>query len=176
MQLSSLFPVKRVTTAYIFGLYVYCYCFVLLSLISMPASLILYLIVPSLPDLFVLANQIAEKEMVFSRSLVHTFASVHVNIQVILYYLVSRFLALIHVSIPFVFRSITYVHHIKMNDTSKSLHSVLTSLVYFYSVYMYFELYNVIYLPWFNIILLRSGNIHPNPGPVTNQFNFVTVI
>ena len=37
---------------------------------------------------------------------------------------------------------------------------------------MYFELYNVIYLPWFNIILLRSGNIHPNPGPVANQFNF----
>ena len=96
----------------IFGLYVYCYCFILLSLISMPASLILYLIVQSLPDLYVLANQIARKKMVSSRSLVHTFASVHVNIQVILYYLVSRFLALIHVSIPFVF------HHIKMNDTS----------------------------------------------------------
>ena len=37
---------------------------------------------------------------------------------------------------------------------------------------MYFELYNVIYLHWFNIILLRSGNIHPNHGPVANQFNF----
>ena len=110
--------------------------------------------------------------MVFSRSLVHIFASIHINIQVILYYLVSRFLALIHVSILFVFRSITYVHHIKMNDTCKWLHSVLTSLVYFYSVYMYFELYNVIYLPWFNIILLCSGNIHPNPDPVANQFNF----
>ena len=46
------------------------------------------------------------------------------------------------------------------------------SLVYFNSVYVYLELYNVIYLPWFNILLLRSGNIHPNPGPVANQFNF----
>ena len=114
-QFSS-FPLKELLPR-ILGLYVYCYCFVLLSLIFMHASLILYPIVPSLPDLFVLANQIAGKEMVFSRSLVHTFAYVHVNIQVILYYLVSRFLALIHVSIPFVFRSITYVHHIKMNDT-----------------------------------------------------------
>ena len=116
-----------------------------------------------------LANPIAGKEMVFSRSLVHTFASVHVNIQVILYYLVSCFLALTHASIPFVFRMITYAHHIIMNNTCKWLHSVLTSLVYFY---MYLELYNVIYLPWFNILLLRSGNIHPNPGPVANQFNF----
>ena len=123
-QFSS-FPLKELLP-HIFGSYVYCYCFVLLSLISMPASLILYLIVQSFPDLFVLANQIAGKEMVSSRSLVHTFASVHVNIQVILHYLVSRFLALIHVSIPFVFRSITYVHHIKMNDTCKWLHSVLT--------------------------------------------------
>ena len=102
----------------------------------MPASLILYLIVQSLPDLFVLANQIAgSKEMVFLGSLVRTFASVHVNIQVILNFLVSRFLALSHVSIPFVFRSITYVHHhIIMNDTRKWLHSILTSLVYFYSL------------------------------------------
>ena len=108
--------------------------------------------------------------MVFSRSLVHTFASVHVNIQVILYFLVSRLLALTHVSIPFVFRSITYVHHIIMNDTPKWVHSVLTPLVYFYMVYMCLELYNVIYLPWF--YLLRGANIHPNPCPVANQFNF----
>ena len=141
-QFSS-FPLKELLPC-IFGLYVYCYCFVLLSLISMPTSLILYLIVQSLRDLFVQTNQIAGKEIISSGSLVHTFASIHVNIQVVLYYLVSRILALIHVSILFVFRSITYVHHIKMNDTCKWLHSVLTSLVYFYCVYMYFELYNYI--------------------------------
>ena len=136
----------------------------------MPTSLNLYLIVQSLPDLFVLANQTAGKERVFSRSLVHIFASVHINIQVILY-LISHLLALTHVSVLLVFRSITCVHHIIMNDTRKWLHRVLTLLVYFYMVYMYPELYNVIYLLWFNILFLRSGNIHPNLDPVANQFN-----
>ena len=110
--------------------------------------------------------------MVFSRSSVHAFASVHVNIQVIGYFLVSLLLALAHVSTPFVFRSITYVHHILMNNIRKWLHSVLRSLVYLYMVCMYLELYNVIYLSWFNILVLCSRNIDPNPGPVANQFNF----
>ena len=164
-QFSS-FPLKKLLPR-VFGLYVKCDCFILLSLISMPAS-ILYLMVQSLPDLLVLANQIAGKEMVFSSGLVHTFAPVHVNIQVILYFLVSCLLTLTHISILFVFRSITYIHHIIMNDTHKWLHSVLTSMV----TTCYLDLYNVIWFPWFNILLLRSGNIHPNPSPVTNQFNF----
>ena len=138
----------------------------------MPASLILYLIVQRLPDLCASTPNCWKGDGIFEEFSAYFCIRSHQYIQVILYYLVSRFLVLIHVSIPFVFRSITYVHHIKMNDNCKWLHSVLTSLVYFYSVYMYFELYNVIYLPWFNIILLRSRNIHPNPGPVANQFNF----